>query len=261
MGKLWKDPFSQLLLLLVIAWLFFKFGIKYLSAPIPSTLINQYMGITLGVLLLYNLASEERWTAFKVPITKILLGATPAFNLVRTALFILLPIYVGFQTYHRLKPSTTAPPPFRTVHPANPSSITFRGETLDLTTLTNPLRADEANHEANLEKGKQVYYERCFFCHGDTWSADGHFAEGFVPVPAKFTGDETLAILTESYVFWRIAKGGPGLPTEGTPWNSAMPAWEDRLQADEIWAVIMYLYDAIGKNPREQGGQAGEGGH
>jgi hypothetical protein len=28
--------------------------------------------------------------------------------------------------------------------------------------------------------------------------------------------------LTESFVFWRIAKGGPGLPKEGAPWNSAM---------------------------------------
>ena len=47
-------------------------------------------------------------------------------------------------------------------------------------------------------------------------------------------------------MFWRIAKGGPGLPREGTPWNSAMPAWEDLLTEDEIWAVIIFLYEQTG---------------
>ena len=173
-----------------------------------------------------------------------------------------MPLYVGYLAYGRLKPQTNAPPPFRTVHPANPENMTFEGKTMDLTTLTNPLRKEAEKHDQYLELGKKVYYERCFYCHGDTWAADGHFAPGFVPAPAKFTGDETLAILTESYVFWRIAKGGPGLPREATPWDSAMPAWEGRLSEEEIWAVIMYLYDAIGKEPRSQGGgHAQEGAH
>jgi len=51
-------------------------------------------------------------------------------------------------------------------------------------------------------------------------------------------------------VFWRIAKGGPGLPREGAPWNSAMPAWEDILTEEEIWAVIIFLYDQTGAQPR-----------
>jgi mono/diheme cytochrome c family protein len=69
------------------------------------------------------------------------------------------------------------------------------------------------------------------------------------------------ASITESFVFWRIAKGGPGLPREGTPWNSAMPAWEDFLSEDEIWAVILYLYDHSGFQPRRWEA-AGEGeGH
>jgi len=51
-------------------------------------------------------------------------------------------------------------------------------------------------------------------------------------------------------VFWRIAKGGVGLPNEGTPWNSAMPAWEDFLTEDEIWAVTIFLYEQANKTPR-----------
>jgi hypothetical protein len=51
-------------------------------------------------------------------------------------------------------------------------------------------------------------------------------------------------------VFWRIAKGGPGLPREGAPWNSAMPAWEDFLSAEDIWAVTLFLYEQAGVTPR-----------
>ena len=52
-----------------------------------------------------------------------------------------------------------------------------------MTTQENPLRADTANLEQHMAVGKKVYYERCFYCHGDTWQGDGHFAEGFVPRP------------------------------------------------------------------------------
>ena len=257
-----KSPFFQFVLLTIAAYLFFTYGIGILSKPIPASLVMQYMAITLGVILLYMAAAEERWIAFKHPITQTLLGATSTHRVVRNILLLVIPALCGYQAYNMVKPGTTAPPPFRTVHPANPSTMSFRGETYDLTSLGNPLRGDAAKLQDHLAVGKKVYYERCFFCHGDTWAADGHFAEGFVPDPAKFTGDETLAILSESYVFWRIAKGGPGLPREATPWNSAMPAWEDRLDANEIWSVIMYMYDAVGKEPRAQASHGEEsGGH
>ena len=51
-------------------------------------------------------------------------------------------------------------------------------------------------------------------------------------------------------MFWRIAKGGPGLPKESTPWNSAMPAWEDRLTEEQIWQAVYYLYETTGHPPR-----------
>src|SRR5262249_10549271 len=78
----------------------------------------------------------------------------------------------------------------------------------------------------------------------------GHFAYGFNPPPANFQDPGTIAMLQEAFLFWRIAKGGPGLPKESTPWNSVMPAWEDRLSEEQIWQVIMYLYDATGQHPR-----------
>jgi hypothetical protein len=59
-------------------------------------------------------------------------------------------------------------------------------------------------------------------------------------------------MLQEGYLFWRIAKGGPGLPDESAPWASAMPAWETFLTEDEVWDVIIFLYDYTGQRPRER---------
>ena len=92
--------------------------------------------------------------------------------------------------------------------------------------------------------------QNCIACHGDHLDGQGHFAHGFSPSPANFSDNGTIAQLTESYVFWRIAKGGPGLPREGTPWNSAMPVWENYLTEDEIWSVVIFLYDQTGWQPR-----------
>ncbi len=255
-----KNPLFRTFILLVLAYLFYTYGIGFLSKPIPSSLVTQYMVITLGVVFLYAASSDDMWNEFKRPIYETLIALTPLHKTVRSVALVVLPLFAGYKTYQMVSPKTEAPPPFRTVHPANPDSIQFNGKTIDMITQRNPLRADHEKYAEHLAVGKKVYYEKCFFCHGDTWEGDGHFARGYVPRPAKFTGDETLAILSESYVFWRIAKGGPGLPREATPWNSAMPAWEGRLTENEIWSVIMYLYDAIGKEPRSQT-SAAEGGH
>jgi mono/diheme cytochrome c family protein len=67
--------------------------------------------------------------------------------------------------------------------------------------------------------------------------------------------------LTESFLFWRIAKGGPGLPGESAPWDSAMPVWENYLSEEEIWQVILYLYDAVPHQPRTWGDEEHGGGH
>src|SRR5438132_1169860 len=96
----------------------------------------------------------------------------------------------------------------------------------------------------------QIYIRSCMFCHGDNLDGHGLFASALNPPPANFEDPGTIAMLQESYLFWRIAKGGPGLPRESTPWNSAMPAWEDRLTEEQIWQVIAYLYDATGQEPR-----------
>lgn len=239
-----KSSFLHAILLTIIAVLIFKYGIQ---PPIPQSLFLLYMAITLfGIFLLVS-SSEATWRSFLRPIQATLYEIA----WLRAILFILLPPVVTYLVYLNVQTKVEPPAELRTIHPAPPDSISFRGETLRLQGLENPLRADRENFQVHVSKGKEVYYKNCFYCHGDGLDGQGHFAEGFNPKPANFTDVGTIAQLQESYLFWRIAKGGPNLPTEATPWNSAMPAWENNLTKEEIWSVILYLYEATGHQPRK----------
>ncbi|MDQ4079803.1 MAG: cytochrome c [Gemmatimonadota bacterium] len=255
-----RHPFWQAILLLILAYLLFKFGIAFLppllgmtSAPVPSSVVVQYMLIALVGVLIHVSSDETRWRRFKEPIHGAMVDADKRW--VRLAVLILVPLLVGWVTYDQTRPKVEAPITLRSIHPAPPNQITFRGKTIQLTGLENPLRHRGSLTE-HIETGKRIYYQNCLACHGDRLDGQGHFAHGFSPTPLSFADQGTIAQLTESFVFWRIAKGGPGLPREGAPWSSAMPVWEDYLTEDEIWAVIIYLYEQSGWKPRtwEQGG-------
>jgi mono/diheme cytochrome c family protein len=247
-------PFWQAVLLLVVCYLLFRFGVAYLpplfgirSAPVPQSVVLQYMLTALVVVLIFVSDDEARWQRFQEPIRAALVN--PGLRWVRAGLLVLVPGLVGFATWRLARPTVDAPLQLRSIHPAPPAQLTLRGRTIKLTGLENPLRTrgDSLEH---YRTGRRIYYQNCLPCHGDLLDGNGHFAHGFSPAPLAFNDPGTIAQLTESFVFWRIAKGGPGLPREGTPWNSAMPAWEDFLTEDEIWAVITFLYAQSGFQPR-----------
>ena len=261
-GKPWKHPFGQAVIVLVLSYMLFKWGIWLLpplvgirSAPVPSSVILQFMATVFVGVLVWVSDSEARWKEFKAPIHRVMVD--PDQKLGRTILLVTIPLLVAFITFDRVRPTVSAPASLRSIHPAPPGQIDFRGTAMVLAGLENPLRS-EGDFEAHLEEGKRVYVQNCMPCHGDALDGRGHFAGAFNPTPLNFQDNGTIAQLTESFVFWRIAKGGPGLPREGTPWDSAMPAWEDFLMADEIWAVIIYLYEQTGWEPRTWE-EAGEG--
>ncbi len=102
----------------------------------------------------------------------------------------------------------------------------------------------------HVDNGRRVYFQNCFFCHGDLAAGDGMFAYGLNPIPSNFTDQGVLPMLQESFLFWRVAKGAPGLPEEGGPWDSAMPAWEKFLTEEEMWDVILFLYYYNDYRPR-----------
>lgn len=226
----------------------------------PRSVMIEFMTITVIGVLLYFSFDDRRWAEFKAPILAVLRedGKWPA----RWALLILAPALGGYITYRAVAPSLEAPVELRQVHPAPPTTLRAYHKTYDLTSLENPVRSqvllqletDPAQawktYTAAVEKGRKVYYQNCFYCHGDLLDGRGMFARSLAPPPANFRDVGTIAQLQEAFLFWRITKGGPGLPKEGAPWNSAMPAWEEMLSEEEVWNVILFLYDQVGQVPR-----------
>jgi len=104
--------------------------------------------------------------------------------------------------------------------------------------------------EKYLFEGRALYAMNCRPCHGDSVSGDGPMADGFKLRPINFTDNGTIETIVEGYTFWRVANGGPGLPTEATPWDSAMPEWKLNLSEEERWRIILAEYDLAEKTPR-----------
>ena len=233
----------------VALYIAFGYGIE---PPLPTSIVGMFMAIVTLALVAYVSAEQARLASAR---EKVVTFVTDRRYLVPLVIVVVaLPLLAAWTAYRGATETPSAPLSPRTIHPVPPTTINFAGRTMDLVAEDNPYRAlqasDEAAYAAHVENGWRVYYENCFYCHGDDMRGEGHFFYGFDPLPAKFQGDGTINILQESYVFWRIAKGGPGLPNESTPWASAMPAWEKFLTEEEIWDVTLYLYEHTGHKPR-----------
>jgi mono/diheme cytochrome c family protein len=243
--KVLRSRFFQAVVIFVAAFVILRVAIQ---PPAPWSVLSLYMAIIAMALLIFVSSDRDSWHEFMQPIRLTL--TDPRYNLLRSVIVVLVPLLFGYYAYTQAAAKPQAPPELRAVHPAPPASIQFRGKEINISGLDNPLRKDAAAHKKHFAAGGEIYVKNCMFCHGDNLDGKGHFAHGFNPPPANFVDPGTIAMLQEAYLFWRIAKGGPGLPKESTPWNSVMPAWEDRLTEEQIWQVIMYLYDATGQQPR-----------
>ncbi|MGE5126231.1 MAG: c-type cytochrome [Betaproteobacteria bacterium] len=222
--------------------------------PIPSSVVRLYMGIVTLALAAYVSSGEARRREFLAPL--VALAVERRYRWLLGAVLVLLPAAAAANAYLGTRTKIEPPVFGRTVHPAPPESITVHDHDVDLVHGKNPFRelerTDPAQFQAHVENGRRTYYRNCVFCHGDAMTGDGLYAHGLNPIPTNFT-EGTIEQLQESYLFWRISKGGPGLPAEGGPWDSAMPAWESFLSEQEIWEVITFLYDFTGKRPRAAG--------
>ncbi|HEX3175131.1 MAG TPA: cytochrome c [Methylomirabilota bacterium] len=240
-----RSRFTQAVAILVLAFVILRYGIRPAA---PWSVLSLYMFIITLAVLVFVSSDRDSWADFVRPIWTTLVR--PERRALRTALVILVPLLLGYYAYTQAAAKPQAPPELRAVHPAPPASIQFRGKEMNISGLENPLRKDQAALAQHIAAGGATYIRNCMYCHGDNLDGKGHFAPGFNPPPANFQDPGTIAMLQEAYLFWRIAKGGPGLPKESTPWNSVMPSWEDRLTEEQIWQVIMYLYAATGQQPR-----------
>ena len=243
----------------------FYFYDYVLYPHIPWTLFITYMVMWSIGTFLYISQDPETFREFRAPIVKTIIGE---YKLARIVVFTALPILVGFATYNTIYPSFQEPVELRTVHPAPPATTKVHGKTYPLESTNNPFRIDEQDNYKDsfpfldadkheymkyVTEGGTIFFQNCHYCHGDQLNGLGMFSHVFNPTPANFIDPGTIAMLQEAFLFWRVSKGGPGLPNESTPWSSAMPPWEEHLKTEEIWKVILFEYWYTGWHPRTFG--------
>jgi DMSO reductase family type II enzyme heme b subunit len=240
-----KSPLLAAFLFVVIVYLALQFLV---TPPLPQSLMIQYLiFVIIGVLLVVSF-DDDTFEKFLSPIHTVL--GDPQKKISRIFFLTLIPLIFTWFTYSLVKPTSVAPVGLRTVHPAPPSSLKVFNKQYDLNSLENPLRKDRENFKKNVAAGAEIYYKNCFFCHGDKLAGDGQYAPVFNPKPINFQDVGTIAQLQEAYLFWRITTGGTGLPQEGAPWDSVMPVWHEMMGEQEVWQVILFLYDYTGQAPR-----------
>ena len=240
---------------LIIAGIYCAFILLFdiiLEQVIPNSLLNMYMFfITAGVLAVYTF-TEEGTRELLAPIKALV--EDPSKTRSRNIVFVLTPLIIASYVYFQLLPGIEAPLELRSIHPAPPSSVKIFDKRYDLRTLENPYPtlggAEAWNFRGLVSARDDVYIRNWQFRQGEKLDGQGPDAAGLNPVPLSFQDIGTIAQLQESYLFWRIATGGPGLPDEAAPWISSMPVWHEFLTEEEIWQVILYLYDYTGRRPR-----------
>ena len=233
-------PGLRVALLMFIFYLF----LKVIRPPLPFSVILIYMSLaTIGAVVYLTVFFDIK-EAVVTPIYTFLGGGVEGGVAKggRVALLVAMPLIVWFGSFQKYNTKMEPPLDPRVIHPAPP---------VEFTGLYSPARVeDKETLKKNIAEGKEVYYRNCIFCHGDLLNGDGIFAHGFNPRPANFQDPGVLPMLQESFLFWRVSTGGISLPQESTPWNSAMPKWEDMLTDDQRWKVILFLSDYTGFVPR-----------
>lgn len=269
-------------------WIYIQLYLKYrIYPPIPFSVRAIYGTVAGCGIFMWVSGSQREWDDFKRPILNVMDGITGFHRGMRVLSLIMIPLALWGYAYSSLLPSFEEPIELRTVHPAPPATTKVHGKTFVLQVVQNPYRVnsdgkydqkytderiveqsmgrlmkDVNNPDFNpwdpnaegytkyVREGGEIFFQNCHFCHGDNLNGRGLWAYAFNPIPANFTDAGTIAQLQETFVFWRVSKGGIGLPGEGFPWASVMPPWEQHLTVDEIWKVVMFEYWHTGYYPR-----------
>ncbi|MBI4592892.1 MAG: c-type cytochrome [Candidatus Rokubacteria bacterium] len=238
--------------------------------PIPAAARMMYLLLTLAGALVYVSISDASIREFVRPIVAFLRGPDPSAptarpaRLARAMVLVLLPLAAAGFAYARAVPTVQSPTILRIQHPTIPGAYErlqnpFREPTVDAVKKWATDRkfigsfddARTAYREAALDEGRVIFQINCRPCHGDAADGEGPMARGFRLRPANFTDPGTIATVVEAYAFWRVIEGGPGLPPEATPWDSAMPIWKRDLTDEQKWKAVMAAYDLADVEPRK----------
>ncbi len=219
------------------------------SNILPSSIQYMYIFfIFVGVVLYYTSSAEKIEETIR-PMANFVFNPEKkaSIKVGQYTMYSVLPFVFAFVGYNQMTPKFPEPIALRVIHPAPPTTIKIFGEPHNLVSLENPYRqyekSDPEEFKQLAREGGFIYFKNCFFCHGDFLDGRGMTSLNLNPVPANFQDVGTIAMLQEAFLFWRIGTGGPGLPDESWPWQSAMPIWQNILTQQEVWKVILFLYD------------------
>jgi copper transport protein len=83
----------------------------------------------------------------------------------------------------------------------------------------------------SVARGREIYFEKCTFCHGETGRGDGPLGIGLNPRPADFR-THLAAGHTDAQLFDWITNGVPG---------TAMPKFGSELSETDRWNALNYI--------------------
>ncbi len=89
--------------------------------------------------------------------------------------------------------------------------------------------------EANLQRGKEIYLQRCVGCHGPKGDGKGPAARFLSPPPLPFDDADDQCCGADTGpgdFYYRVLRGWPG---------TAMENFGERLSVDDIWRVVLFL--------------------
>jgi mono/diheme cytochrome c family protein len=84
---------------------------------------------------------------------------------------------------------------------------------------------------ALIQQGAQIYQQQCAGCHGPQGKGDGPQAKSLANPPARLADQSVMAQLSDQQLFQTVSDGV----------SPDMPAYSDKLSADQRWAVVSYV--------------------
>jgi mono/diheme cytochrome c family protein len=84
----------------------------------------------------------------------------------------------------------------------------------------------------SLARGREVYLEACWICHGATGLGDGPLGVTLNPRPSNLQIHTVLGVHTDGQLFEWVANGFP---------NSPMPEFSETYSEEDRWNVINYI--------------------
>ena len=246
-----RGKFLQAVLVLIVAALVFRFGIR---PPMPLSVFSLYMAIIADGACWSSSrrtptpgASSSRRSGRRSP-TRAGARCASSSVVVIPLLLGLLRLHAGRRARRRPRPSSA-----RSIRRRRPRSASAARRSTSSTPTSRCGRTQAEPRERGQARGsrraRSTSGTACT-ATATSWTARATSPTASIRRRPNFVGPGTIAMLQRPICSGGSPRAGRGCPKESTPWNSAMPAWEDRLTEEQIWQVIFYLYEATGQPPR-----------